>query len=148
MRWKRIAAVVLIPVVFVIAIPMLEEGLFTSPTAESFEEAYAYWESVGGESFEGPVYYDDERHVMVIGEEEFAPDIVPNPDYYVGTQRVLAIAEEVVNPFSGNAFTMILGDETTGSDIYEIPLGALVLYAMKALAWIVLPLVLPRRRKA
>ena len=147
-RWKRIAAVLVIPLVFVIAVPLLEEGLFTTPTEESFDSARAYYESLGGESFEGPVYYDDERHIMVIGDREFEPQMVANPDYYVGWQRALAIAAEAVNPFSGHALTMILSSEGMGGAIPAIPAGALALYALKALAWIVLPVVLPRRKKA
>ena len=140
-RWKRIAAMLIIPVVFVIAVPMLEEGLFCTPTEESFDYVQPYYESVVDENYDGPLYYDEERHVLVIGAKEFEPEIVPNPKRSTGVQRALAIAEEVVNPFSGNALTMVIG-----SDVPEIPLWALALYTLKALAWIVLPMVLPRKK--
>ena len=140
-RWKRAAAVLVIPLVCLIAIPMLEEGLFASPTQESFDYAQEYYKSVVDEDFDGPLYYDDERHILVIGDREFAPEIVPNPKHFTGVQRALAIAEEVANPFSGNALTMVIG-----YDVPEIPLWALALYALKALAWIVLPVVLPGKK--
>ena len=138
--WKRITAVLVIPLVCIVAIPMIEEGLFASPTQESFDYTQEYYESVVDENFDGPLYYDDERHILVIGDREFEPEIVPNPKHFTGVQRALAIAEEVANPFSGNALTMIVGN-----DVPEIPVWALLLYALKALAWIVLPVVLPRK---
>ena len=141
-RWKRIAAVLVIPLVFIIAIPQLEEGLFTTPTMESFDSAHTYYESLGGEDFDGPLYYDEERGVLVVGDREFEPEIVPNPDCLVGAPRVLGIVAEAANPFSGNALTMI------ADAVPEVPLWALALYALKALAWIVLPAILTRRKKA
>ena len=117
--WKRIAAVLVIPLVFIIAIPQLEEGLFTTPTVESFDSAHAYYESLGGEDFDGPLYYDEERGVLVVGDREFEPEIVPNPDCLVDAPRVLGIVAEAANPFSGNALTMI------ADAVPEVPLWAL-----------------------
>lgn len=140
-RWKRIAAVLVIPLVCIAAIPVLEEGLFAYPTQESFDYVQDYYESVVDEDYDGPLYYDEERHVLVIGDREFEPEIVPNPKHFTGAQRVLAIVEEVINPFSGNALDMVVG-----YDVPEIPLWALALYALKALAWITLPVILPRKK--
>ncbi|MBQ7687770.1 MAG: hypothetical protein IJT27_00995 [Clostridia bacterium] len=144
-RYKKITAVLAIPLVFLLFIlsASFEGQLFSPQTVDSFAFVADMEEGVFDEDYEGEVYYDSEKNVLVLNGKEYEPEQIENPDSLHGAGRIGAYAFELLDPYSGNGLFLIYeAAEITVEPIF------LILYTLKALAWIILPLCIQRKRKA
>ena len=131
---KKIASLAAIPLVFVLFLfSAVSEGQLCLP---AYQKSFAYLAEIDSrvleEDFDG-YYYDEEKDVVVLDGKEYPPQIVPNPDYLTGTDRVKAYVFEALDPFSGSAFSMM---EKAAE--CQAPLIYPACYALKALFWIIL----------
>ena len=130
-RFKRTTAVIAIPVVFMLFIIGTSfEGQLCSPaTVDSFDYVEQEIEPrIYDENFEGEVYYDQTKNVLVLNGKEYGPRQVENPNYLTGAVRYGGYLFEIVSPYSGCGLFLIL-------DAAELSIAPfiLVLYVLKAL---------------
>ena len=132
-KFKKIAAVAAIPLVYFLFLfsSILEIGLFSPSQVTSFN----YVRDVAGDAF-ADAYYDDEKNVLVVGEAEYPPELVPNSEHLTGIAYIGAAAYEVLVPYAGTGLSLIKQESDA-----TIPSWVLLLYAVKAVFWIVIPAV-------
>ncbi len=127
-RFRKIAAILLIPLVFALFLfgSLAEAGLMLPKEVESFSYVAEF-------DPEGVGYYDPEKNAVIVEDKEYPPQISPNPDRLTGAGAVLATAFEAVNPYSGNSIELV-------RQMTEEPVPVLLqlFYALKALGWILL----------
>ena len=139
-KYKKIAAVLAIPLVFVLFLvgTGIEAGLYSPKTVSSF----SYVTELVGEENLGDYRYDDEKDAVVGNGQEFPPEIVPNPEHSVGAERAAGLAFTVINPYAGN------GLELLRQALYaEIPLWAVLLPIVKSVFWIGLAALAPGKKE-
>ncbi len=62
-----------------------EGRLYSSPTTDSFDYiAQEIKPHIYDKDFDGDVYYDEEKNVLILNGEEYEPRQVDNPDYLTG----------------------------------------------------------------
>ena len=144
-RFKRIAALMALPAVLLHFMQgtVFEAGRFCAPEVPSF--AYIAEEiepRIYEDDYEGTVYYDQEKDVIVLNGAEYPPRQAPNPDYLTGTGRAAACIFEILSPYSGNGLFMIHEAENI-----RPAAGILSLYVLNALAFAALPLLSGNRKR-
>ncbi len=137
-RWIRYKTVTSVLAVFAAVMLFMfssvtESGLISDRTVESFAYIQEIDSRILDENYDGPLYYDEERNVVVIGDTVYEPQYEPNPDYFTGVKRIGAVCFEAVNPYGGSGLYLI-------SDAIEKMLSPLTsgLYVIKAAIWTVL----------
>lgn len=144
-RFKRILSLAAVPLVMLLFMQgtVFEAGLFCSPEVPSFDYiAQEIEPRVYDSDFDGDVYYDEEKDVIVLNGAEYPPRQIQNPDYLTGTGRLTACIFEIISPYSGNGLFLLHETEniTAGA-------AALSLYALKAVLLAVFPVFLRKRRQ-
>ena len=136
-RFKKIAAVAAIPVVYFLFLfsSILEVGLFSPSQVTSFD----YVRNMAGDAFAN-AYYDDEKDVLVVGEAEYPPESVPNSEHLTGIAYIGAAAYEALDPFACTGLSVIKQEADA-----TIPSWVLLLYAVKAVFWIAIPAVFQKK---
>ena len=133
--FKKTAALIVIPVsvLLMLVCGNMEARLWMEPYVESFSYVAETDSRVTDENYDGDVYYDEEKHVLIVGDSEYSPQQVENEDYLRGTSRILGYAEEVLYPYSGTWIPLV-------ESITETRLPDMVppAYILKALVWILL----------
>ena len=146
-RRQILVSVVAVPVVFgLFLFGATSEGrLYCAPTVDSFDFLTEIDEHVLDEDYTGDVYYDEEKNVVVLNGTEYPPEQADNPDYLKGFERAGAYAFELLDPYGGNSLFLTheqYANEGAGLVISPV---LLLLYALKALAWVLLPLFLRKK---
>ena len=119
-------------------------NLLSPKTIPSFDYLYETDERFSDEAYSGKIYYDPEKQVMVVDEEEFAPEIVNNPDHATGIQSVLYYLMEIINPSTGVYLGAVVHSiEEDYSTV--IPLTVTIPYILQACAWTVLSKIIIKR---
>lgn len=147
-RIKIITAFAAIPIVFLLFIfgTMIEGQLYSTPTVDSFDYIREVDEHVFDEDYDGEVYYDDEKNVVVLNGKEYGPQKVDNPEHLRGAARIGAYVFELISPYSGNGLFLIYeGITSTGSELTISPVISM-LYILKAAALAALSLSLGKKR--
>lgn len=136
-RHKRFTAVAAVPIVFALVIlgMNLEYHLYTGSTVKSFKYVSEVDSRLQDDNFDGAIFYNDKKDVLVVGETEYPPDLSDNPDYYTGLKRAGAYAAELIIPYSGSEllltnYLVIIETED------NIPSWTSAAYAVKAMLWI------------
>lgn len=143
--FKKTAALIAVPVFLLLMLVCgnMENRLFMDPYIESFDYVYETDSRINDENYDGEVYYDEERNVLVVGETEYPPQLEENPDYPRGISRILGYAEEVLYPYSGTWIPIVEEIAET-----RLPDMAPAAFIIKALIWILLFLMFGGMRKA
>ena len=141
-RFKKILTLIAIPLLlaaFILGTP-LQNGIYTSPTQESFSYIAEIDPRILDEEFSGEYYYDEEKNVVVVERKEYPPEQVENTEYLKGLPRIGAYLFEILYPFSGNSLAVVDG-------ILEKPISLLapLLHMLKGVFWIVLSLFVKNR---
>ena len=142
-RFKKILAVLAIPLVFILFIFgfVFEHGIYCSPYIESFEYVAEIDPRILDEDFEGPVYYDEEKNVLIVEDKQYEPERLVNDEHLEGPTRIAACAYEALDPYAGN--TLYFLEEV---DEITIPIKAIPLYVVKATIWMIAALTIKRNR--
>ncbi len=136
LRFRKTAAVLavpLVPVLFLFGM-VREYGLYNEAKLPSFDYLAEIDSAVFEEGYDGELYYDDEKGVIVWEGKEYAPEWIDNPDHYTGAKRAGALLLEAADPFSGNSISLVSDDEEV-----QVPPVAVLLYVLKAALWILIP---------
>ncbi len=138
---KVIPAIVAVPLIYALFLfgSLIEAKLYSPEKVDSFEYVYQLHPEILQEGYSGEAYYDEEKNVMVIDGEEFAPELLENPEHLSGIGRAGGIAYEVINPYSGMSLALM---ENTAEMF--VPSFAKILYLLKAVFWMILCAVLPK----
>ena len=138
---KVIPALVAVPLIYALFLfgSVIEAKLYSPEKVDSFDYVYQQHPEILQEGYSGEVYYDEEKNVMVIDGEEFAPELSKNPEHLSRIGRVGGIAYEVINPYSGVSLALM-----ENSTEMSVPFIAKILYLIKAFFWMVLCAVLPK----
>ena len=133
--FKRIISVILIPVIILLFILSagFEARLFMPSKIDSFDYVYEMKEEILDENYEGEVYYDDNKNVLVVEGMEYPPESADNPDSLRGVSRIGAFLFEAVDPYSGTGLFLA----ETAAEIDSNPLISAG-YLLKAAVWIAL----------
>ena len=136
-RFKKIAAVAAIPVVYVLFLfsSTLEIGIFSPSQVSSFDYVY---ETVG-DAYES-AYYDDQKDVLIVKETEYPPESVPNPEHLTGIAYAGAIIYEVLDPYTSTSLSLVKHEADA-----TVPLFGLLLYMVKGVLWMVIPAILQKK---
>ena len=128
-RFKRILAIVMVPVVLLLFLfsTSFEGQLYSPAEIDSFDYVYEIDSRILDENFEGECYYDLDKNVMVVEGKEYPPEKVDNPEHLKGLSRISAFLYEAVDPYSGT--TLYMAQEI--SEIESSPLISLG-YLLKA----------------
>ena len=131
---KKITSLLVLPLVFVLFLfsAAFEGQLYVPACTESFAYLAEIDSRILEEGFDG-YYYDEAKNVIVLEGTEYPPELVPNPEYLAGSDRIKAYVYEALDPFSGSALSLM-------EDVpdYRVPGTHLAGYALKALLWIIL----------
>ena len=147
-RRQLLVSVVAAPLVFLLFLfgAPAEGRLYCPPTVDSFDYLTEIDPHVLDEDYTGEVYYDDEKNVVVLNGTEYPPKQAENPDRLKGAGRVGAYAFELLSPYGGNSLFLTHEQYTNEGSALTIQPFLLILYVLKALAWIFLPLCLKKTR--
>ena len=138
---KFIPAIVAVPLVYALFLfgSVTEAKLYSPKTVDSFDYVYQLHPEILQEGYSGEAYYDEEKNVMVINGEEFAPQLAENPEHFKGIGKVGGIAYEVIDPYSGMSLALM-----ESSTEMSVPALAKILYLLKAFFWMALCAALPK----
>lgn len=146
---RKILAAAAIPLVFLLFLfgASFEGQLYAPPTVDSFAYLSEIDEHVFDEGYDGEVYYDEEKNVVVLNGKEYEPEKAENTEYLKGAARIGAFVFEALSPYSGSSLFLI--DEAMRFEGFETTISPVILlaYAVKAVGWIVLPLLLGKKRR-
>ena len=108
-RFKGLVTILAVPAVIALfAIGFVcEYGILSEPTVSSFDYVAEIDSRVLDENSDVDAYYDEERNVLVVGDDEYEPEVQPNPDHLTGAGLVGAIAFELLSPTSGIGLELI-----------------------------------------
>ena len=108
-RFKGLVTILAVPAVIALfAIGFVcEYGILSEPTVSSFDYVAEIDSRVLDENSDVDAYYDEERNVLVVGDDEYEPEMQPNPDHLTGAGLVGAIAFELLSPTSGIGLELI-----------------------------------------
>ena len=136
-----IPAIVAVPLIYALFLfgSVIEAKLYCPETVDSFDYVYQLHPEILQEGYSGQAYYDEEKNVMVIDGEAFAPQLAENPEHLRGIGRIGGIAYEVIDPYSGTSLSLM-----ESSTEMSVPVLSRILYLLKAVLWIVLCAVLPK----
>ncbi len=142
--FKRIVYMAAVPVVLLLFMQgtVFEAGLYCSPMIPSFDYIAEEIEPrVYDNDFEGDVYYNGEKDLIVLNGVEYPPRLAPNPGYLRCPERLAGLVFELISPFSGNGLFLV-------HDIENITFGTAVLslYAAKAAILAAFPLFMKKRK--
>lgn len=135
-RFRKTAAVLMVPLVAALFLfgMVREYGLYNDAKLPSFDYLAEIDSTVFDEGYDGELYYDDEKGVIIWEGKEYAAEWIDNPEHYTGVKRAGALFLETADPFSGNSLSLIHDDEEV-----QVPLTVSLLYVLKAALWILLP---------
>ena len=147
-RRPILVSVAAVPLVFLLFLlgAQAEGRLSCPPTVDSFDYLTEIDPHVLDEDYTGEVYYDDEKNAVILNGTEYPPEQAENPDRLKGIGRVGAYAFELLSPYGGNGLFLTHEQYTNEGSALTIQPFLLILYALKALAWIFLPLCLGKKR--
>lgn len=114
-RFKKIAAcmIIVLSVIFYYGGIISEINLSYPKTEESFDYLYEIDDRFRNNDSDVLQYYDPQTSQMIIGEDVYDPEYVPNPKYIGGVKRIALIGLEVVNPLANiNRFGFDLEGKT------------------------------------
>ena len=136
-RFKKIAAVAAIPVVYVLFLfsSTLEIGIFSPSQVSSFDYVY----DTVGDAYES-AYYDDQKDVLIVKETEYPPESVPNPEHLTGIAYAGAIIYEVLDPYTSTSLSLVKHEADA-----TVSLFVLLLYMVKGVLWMVIPAILQKK---
>lgn len=132
-RFKKIAAcmIIVLSVIFYYGGIISEINLSYPQTVESFDYLYEIDDRFRNDDCDVLQYYDPQTSQMIIGEDVYDPEYVPNPKYIGGFKRVALIGLEILNPLANmNRF----GFDLEGATAVWITL----LYMLKSIAMLAL----------
>ena len=132
-RFKKITAcmIIVLSVIFYYGGIISEINLSYPKTEESFDYLYEIDDRFRNNDSDVLQYYDPQTSQMIIGEDVYDPEYVPNPKYIGGVKRVALIGFEVVNPLANiNRFGFDLEGETA--------VWNTLLYMLKSIAMLAL----------
>ncbi len=113
--FKKIAVgmLIVLSVIFYYGGIISEINLSYPKTVESFDYLYEIDDRFRNNDSDVLQYYDPQTSQMIIGEDVYDPEYVPNPKYIGGVKRGALIGLEVVNPLANmNRFGFDLEGET------------------------------------
>lgn len=142
-RFKKIAAVLLIPAAFILLLYNMvsEYGLIAPAEVPAFDYVYEQHSEILDEDYSGNAYYDEQKNVLIIDGEEYPPEMADNPDRLSGLKRALALVFELLFPWSGTGLYMV----SQAAEI-QIPVLMIAAYILKAMLWILIPSAITGRR--
>ncbi len=114
-RFKKIAVgmLIILSIVFYFGGIISAINLSYPKTVESFDYVYEIDDRFRNEDYEEIQYYDPQTSQVIVGDDVYDPEYVPNPQYIGGIKRVALIGFEVVNPLANlNRFGFDLEGET------------------------------------
>lgn len=106
-RHKGLVTVIAIPVALALVLFGIVTAFFVF--SEPYVDSFDYVAEADSQALEEG-YYDSERNVLVVGDTEYAPEQLPNPEHATGAARIGAIAYEVLNPYSGSVIELVRED--------------------------------------
>lgn len=112
----------------------------------SFDYLYEADERYGDEAYDDLIYYDSVKGVMVIDGEEYAPELVKNPNSVQGIERVLYQLIEGVNPSAGvylGTIVRSIENETEST----VSLSEAFPYALQAAAWLTVNILIIKKKE-
>ena len=138
-RFKKIIAVAVIPVIFLMFLFSMafEFGLNEPAQYESFDYVADIDPRFLDEEYYDMGYYDDEKGVLLFDGKEYPPEMVDNPDHLRGLARIGALLYELAFPYSGSSLSAVL-QEYDG----KLPLLLCLMYLIKSACWDLIPLAL------
>lgn len=132
-RFKKIAVgmLIILSIIFYFSGIILEINLSYPQTVESFDYVYEIDDRFRNEDYEEIQYYDPQTGQVIVGDDVYDPEYVPNPKYIGGIKRVALIGLEILNPLANmNRF----GFDLEGATAVWITL----LYMLKSIAMLAL----------
>ncbi len=144
-KFKKLAAVSAFIVVFVIYLMccLVEGGLYCDPYQYDFSYLLDIDSTILDEDYEGDFFIDNKTMIAHLNGQEYPAERYENEEYFRGAARVMAVGEELINPYSAVSIDMVIREYGV-----ELPLGYAIMYIVKALLWIFVPLFATKREKA
>ena len=141
-RFKKLTAIILLPAVFVLSLfsTAFEYGLSEPAQLESFDYIADLDARYLDEEYDGPVYYDDEKNVMVLDDKEYPPKMMDNPDSLRGIERAGALLYEIVFPYSGSSLSLVQQDFEE-----KLPFLSCIIYIIKSAFWTLAPILIKKK---
>ena len=142
-RFKKTAAVIIIPVILVLFLFSfaLEFGLFEEEKIRSFDYVADLDSRILEDEYADQAYYDDEKDVLIFDGKEYPPEMLDNPDHLSGAARAGALLYELAFPYAGSSMPLV-GQETGA----EIPFFIYLIYILKSFCWTFLPIYLKKKQ--
>lgn len=133
--FKKIVSIILIPVIILLFMlsTAFEARLFMPSRIDSFDYVYEMKEEILDKNYEGEVYYDEDKNVLVVEGEEYPPEQIDNPDSLRGPSRIGAFLFEAADPYSGTG--LFLAEKALEIDSSPLLSAG---YLLKAAIWIAL----------
>ena len=132
-RFKKIAVgmLIILSIIFYFGGIISVINLSYPQTVESFDYVYEIDDRFRNEDYEEIQYYDPQTGQVIVGDDVYDPEYVPNPKYIGGIKRVALIGLEILNPLANlNRF----GFDLEG----EVAVWITLLYMLKSIAMLAL----------
>lgn len=141
-RFKKFTAIILLPAVFVLSLfsTAFEYGLSEPAQLESFDYIADIDPRYLDEEYDGLVYYDDEKNVMVLDDKEYPPKMMDNPDSLRGIERAGALLYEMAYPYSGSSLSLVQQDFEG-----KLPFLSCIIYIIKSAFWTLAPILIKKK---
>ncbi|MBQ7223507.1 MAG: hypothetical protein IJS38_02945 [Erysipelotrichaceae bacterium] len=143
-RHKKAVALAAIAVVFALFLvsSSLEGRLYSLKKIESFAYIAEIDPRYGDPAYDGLMYYDETRNVVIIDDKEYPPQEIDNPEYLSGLARVGALLFEGADPYSGSSLYMMAQEVEMA-----VSPAVIAAYLIKAAAWIFLATLMSEKRE-
>ena len=143
-KFKKVVAVSAFIVVFTIYLMccLVEGGLYCDPYQYDFNFLLDIDSTILDEDYEGDLFIDNETMIAHLNGQEYPAERYENAEYFRGAARVMAVGEELINPYSAVSIDMVIREYDV-----ELPLGYAIMYIVKALLWIFVPLFVIKKEK-
>ena len=144
-RFRKTAALLAIPLVIVLFMLSMfaEAGLYSKRYIDSFSYLADIDPRILDEEFDGELYYDEQKNVVILEGREYEPEQLENPDHVKGIKRMGCYLFELLNPYSGNSLYLY-----EHMDQNKVPIVVAACYILKATIWIILAGRLMKEEKA
>ncbi len=140
-RFKKTAAVIIIPVIFALFLFSfaLEFELFEEEKVRSFDYVADLDSRILDDEYADQAYYDEEKDVLIFDGKEYPPEMLDNPNHLFRAARAAAILYELAFPYSGCSLPLV--EQETGVDI---PFVTYLMYIIRSACWTLLPIYLEK----
>lgn len=143
-KFKKFVAFFAFIAVFVVYLMscLVDSRLYCDPYNYNFNFLLDIDATILDEDYEGDLFIDNETMIAHLNGQEYPAERYENEEYFRGASRVAAVGEELINPYSAVGIDMMIRECDA-----DLPLGYAIMYIVKALLWIFVPLFVTKKEK-